>query len=192
MFAPAEHDNRASLGQNRPPSGMPSALVASAAIVAMTLTLSGCSAQSSEPVFRPAIEWGGTQNASLDGNDVSTSLRLTDKGRAEVVDFPRGTTGSETSDGETYACLDRSSASLFSGLATWVANGAGEVDVKFGKSSVPVFADTDGYIGRTADWGAVRISECGPDADGSEFILEWVCGYVGKTDDGDFTESCRN
>jgi hypothetical protein len=192
MFASTRHGSRISVRSAGPRSGIRRALAVGAAVAAAVLLLSGCAAQSSRPTFRTPIEWGGVQKASLDMNDVSTSLRLMDKDRAEVVDFPRGTVSSEKSDGETYTCLDRSSVSPYSGMATWVATGADEIDVKFGRSSIPVFADSDGYIGRTADWGDVRISECGPGAEGNEWILGWVCGYAGKTDDGNLSETCRD
>jgi hypothetical protein len=123
---------------------------------------------------------------------VSTSLRLVDGTRARLVDFPPGTVGTEKYDGEAEVCLNRSSAHLYTETATWKADGAGELTVTFGKSSVVVFSDTDGYIGRTPDWDAAQISECGADADGAERILQWDCGFAGTTDAGGLTARCLN
>jgi hypothetical protein len=162
---------------------------AAAALLVIT-ALSGC-AQGSEPIFRTPIFWGSLGSATLGGEDVKTSLRLTDGSSARLVDFPRGTAGTETIDGQTYDCDNLSYAPSYTGKATWSSDGAGALIVKFGKSSIEVIADTDGYIGRTPDWDGVRISECGSLGDGSEWILGWQCGYAGTIDGGDLTAPCR-
>ena len=153
--------------------------------------LSGCALER-QPIFRTPIFWGSSGSATLGGEDVKTSLRLTDGSHARLVDFPRGTSGTETIDGQTYDCDNLSSAPSYSGKATWSSDGAGALILKFGKSSIEVIADADGYIGRVPDWDDVAISRCGSLGDASELILGWQCGYAGKTDGGDLTTPCRS
>jgi hypothetical protein len=144
------------------------------------------------PSFRAPVEWGALagDRAERDGTNVPTTVRLLADGRAQLTNFPQGVDGTESgSYGTSYTCLQVSTSTRYTGIATWSAPDAGEFILRFGKSSVEVAADTDGYIGRTPDWDFVWILEC--DSGAVEWTLGYSCGDAGGGDAGRLDIPCR-
>jgi hypothetical protein len=168
-------------------------VLAAAATIVMTVVV-GCSlvsASLNRPTFKAPVEWGAQngENAQRGGTTVSTTLQLFANGRARLKNFPQGTDGRELSSyGTSYSCLQISTGTRYTGRATWTAPDAGEFILRFGKSSVEVAADTDGYIGRTPDWDFVWILEC--DSGDLEWDLGYACGDAGNGDAGRLDIPC--
>ena len=139
----------------------------------------------SQPVFKPTVRWGGVGNATLDADPVTAEITLLPNGRAQLVKFPQGTS---VSNQQGYVCFERIGSKLFTGRAAWTGSSAFGFQLKFGRSSVQVRSDTDGYIGRTPDWDAVELDECGTSA--PEWILGYGCGSAGGGDAGDLDAVC--
>lgn len=143
------------------------------------------------PSFNAPVEWGAVagSTAQRGGTNVPTAVRLLADGRAQLTNFPQGTIGTESgSYGATYTCLEVSTSARYTGAASWSAPDAGEFILKFGKSSVEVAADSDGYIGRTPDWDYLWILEC--DSGDVEWYLGYSCGDAGDGDAGRLHLSC--
>jgi hypothetical protein len=151
------------------------------------------SASLNRPSFRPPVEWGALSGdgAQRDGTNVPTTVRLFADGRAQLKNFPQGTEGVERDEyNASYNCLRVSTSTRYTGKATWTAPSAGEFSLRFGRSSVDVSSDVDGYfLGTTPDWDYVWILEC---VSGDvEWNLGYSCGDDGGGDSGRLDIPCR-
>lgn len=162
------------------------------AVVALTVSLSGCLPNTSQPWFTTPIEWSGGDRYVEDPTgpqheDLTTTVRLIDGQRARLVDFPQGTT---RTDDNGDLCLDVSGTARYTGEATWSVRNGYTIVLTFGDSSVFVSANAGRFAKQ--DWTALGFDECG---DGAIWSIGYACGnsgYGGPGESGAFRERCQD
>jgi hypothetical protein len=121
----------------------------------------------STPTFRSPIEWNNDNGIQTGDNSVA----FTSKSKARLADFPTG----RTIRSKSGTCFRSTSATTYTGPATWSVADGYDVRVKFAGSVIPLESGHS-LVGQQ-DWSELKIIDC----KGNE-VQVWglICGNAGK------------
>ncbi|MDQ1075062.1 MULTISPECIES: hypothetical protein [Microbacterium] len=135
-------------------------VVAITVVVAAGFGIAGAVEQAKLRSIAP-VEWMSVGQPTPGGDAATITIRLEDTGRALVENMPRGAEGNDFFGGRKYTCFRVEGDDVYSGPASWEWVSDFAVRLRFGSSSVLIFADKSGYFLPDPDWENPSFRECG-------------------------------